>query len=237
MAANPGPTIRRIPVMKNVVSAFLGLGVLLASSASASEFDAAFDIIRKGDRIGYHAVDIEEMADGAIRVETRIAMQVKLGPIPVFNYEHLATEIWRDGKLQSVESTTDNNGKDESLRALREGDTLNIDGTRYKGPAPGDAVPSSYWNKAIIKATTLLDTQNGRLIDVTIANLGETPSPTGDLAEQHRLTGSVDLNLWYEGPRWVGADFVVRGQQLTYRLVDAAQRERLFAKLNFNAGR
>jgi len=218
---------------------FSSLAALLLSSvpAGAADLDAAFDIFRKGDRIGYHAVKVEETDDGAVRVATRIEMQVKFGPIPVFRYEHVSNETWRDGRLESLSSTTDNNGKPESLNVRREGDVLLIDGTRFKGTGPGDAIPSSYWNKAIVSTSTLLDTQNGRLIEVTIANLGETPSPSGAPAEQHRLTGSVDLNLWYDGPRWVGADFVVRGQALSYRLIDNAARERLFARLDFTAGR
>ncbi len=217
---------------------FLLAALALAPSiAAAASLDAAFDIIRKGDRIGFHAVKVEDTGDGGVRVDTRIEMQVKFGPIPVFRYEHVSTETWRDGVLQSVESRTDNNGKAESLTARREGDVLLIDGTRYKGEGPGDAIPSSYWNKAIVSTKTLLDTQNGRLIDVQIENLGETPSPTGAPAEQHKLTGTVDLNLWYQGERWVGADFVVRGQPLTYRLVDTARQAQLFDKLNLSAGR
>lgn len=222
--------------MKKIIAA-LTLLSLSPSAAAAAELDAAFDIIRKGDRIGFHAVKVEETGDGGFRVETRIEMQVKFGPIPVFRYEHVSTELWRDGKVVSVESTTDNNGKAESLKAERMGDLLAVDGTQYKGEAPGDAIPSSYWNKAIVSTKTLLDTQNGRLIDVKVANLGETTSPTGAPAEQHRVSGSVDLNLWYSGERWVGADFVVRGQSLTYRLVDEAARERLFARLDFTTGR
>lgn len=215
------------------------LAAILMSSAmaGAAELDAAFDIIRKGDRIGYHAVKVEETGDGTVRVATRIEMQVKFGPIPVFRYEHVANETWRNGRLESLSSTTDNNGKPESLSVRREGEALLIDGTRFQGTGPGDAIPSSYWNRAIVSTSTLLDTQNGRLIEVTTANLGQTTSPAGAPAEQHRLTGSVDLNLWYDGPRWVGADFVVRGQALSYRLVDSAARERLFARLDFTTGR
>jgi hypothetical protein len=223
--------------MKKSISSLAFLAVGAMSAAQAAELDTAFDIIRKGDRIGFHAVDVETTPDGGVKVETRIEMQVKFGPIRVFNYDHIATEIWRGGKLQSIESRTDNNGKEEALSVAREGDVLVVDGTRFKGDAPGDAIPSSYWNKAIVSTKTLIDTQNGRLIDVTTVNLGATATPTGATAEQHRLTGSVDLNLWYDGPRWVGADFVVRGQALTYRLINDAQRERLFAQLNLSAGR
>ncbi len=223
--------------MNRLIPILASLGAFGFSTAGASELGAAFDIIRKGDRIGFHAVNVEETAAGETRVETRIEMQVRLGPIPVFRYEHLSTETWRGGLLQTVESRTDNNGKNETLSVRREGDGLLVNGTRYQGTGPGDAIPSSYWNKAIISARTLLDTQNGRLIDVEIENLGETPSPSGMKAEQHRLTGTVDLNLWYDGSRWVGADFIVRGQALTYRLVEGERQAQLFDKLKMTAGR
>lgn len=223
--------------MKSLLTAIAACLVLSPAAAFAAELDAAFDILRKGERIGFHAVSVEEMAGGGARVETRIDMKVKVGPIPVFRYEHVSTEIWKDGLLQSVESRTDNNGKDETLRVRRDGDALVVDGTKYRGPGPGDVIPSSYWNKVILGATTLLDTQNGRLIDVKVESLGQTPSPSGDSAEQHRISGSVDLNLWYDGPRWVGADFFVRGQALTYRPVNDDARAQLFARLNFDAGR
>lgn len=235
-ADNPAPPGSRMLSMRKIIPALAAL-VLAPSVAAAAGLDAAFDIIRKGDRIGFHAVDVEETGDGGYRVETRIEMQVKFGPIPVFRYQHVSTETWRDGVLQTVESRTDNNGKAETLTARREGDGLAIDGTRFKGEGPGDAIPSSYWNKAIVSTRTLLDTQNGRLIDVRIENLGQTPTPTGAAAEQHKLTGTVDLNLWYAGERWVGADFVVRGQQLTYRLIDDQRQAQLFDKLNLASGR
>jgi hypothetical protein len=221
----------------NKTIAFLAALSSTLAGASASELDAAFDIIRKGDRIGFHAVNVEQMVDGGTRVDTRIEMQVKFGPIPVFRYKHVSTETWRAGLLQTIESQTDNNGKEETLKVRREGDGLVVDGTRYQGPGPGDAIPSSYWNKAIVSTRTLLDTQNGRLIDVKIENLGQTPSPAGVNAEQHKLTGTVDLNLWYQGERWVGADFVVRGQALTYRLIDSQMQAQLFDKLNMTGGR
>ncbi len=222
--------------MRKLLAALAALA-LIPTAATAAGLDAAFDIIRKGDRIGFHAVKVEDTGDGGISVETRIEMQVKFGPIPVFRYEHVSTELWRDGQVVSVESTTNNNGKAESLKVRRTGEVLSIDGTQYKGEGPIDAIPSSYWNKAIVSTNTLLDTQNGRLIDVKIENLGEAVTPTGAKAEQHKLTGTVDLNLWYQGERWAGADFIVRGQALTYRLIESERQAQLFDKLKLSAGR
>jgi hypothetical protein len=203
------------------------------AAASASPLDAAFDILRKGDPIGFHAVDIEETPEGTI-VDTRIRMRVRFGPVTLFHYDHEAREIWRDGALRMLTSRTNNNGRRMTLDVVREGDALIVDGQDYQGEAPPGAIPSSYWNKAIVDADYLLNTQTGALIPITRTELGETAAPSGAPAEQYRLTGTVALDLWYDDARWVGADFVVRGEALTYRLADDAERQRLFAKLDLD---
>ncbi len=221
-------------IMKNaLLLAALLVAAAAPSGASASPLDAAFDIFRKGQPIGYHAVDVEETPDGTI-VDTRIRMQVKFGPVTLFHYDHEAREVWRDGTLQSLTSRTDNNGRRMALDVVREGAALIVEGQDYQGEAPPGAIPSSYWNKAIVDAEYLLNTQTGALIPITKTALGMTAAPGGAIAEHYRLTGTVALDLWYDEARWVGADFIVRGEALTYRPVDDADRQRLFAKLDFD---
>lgn len=205
--------------------------LILGAEAGASSPDAAFEILRKGDPIGYHAVNVEETAEGT-KVETRIRMRVHLGPITLFRYDHHSREFWRDGALLTLESATQNNGRQLRLNVNREGDALIVDGADYRGEAPPDTIPSSYWNKDITTTSLLLNTQTGGLMRVKTEALGRTPAPNGALADHHRLIGSVALNLWYEGRRWVGADFVIRGEVLSYRLLDDASREMLFSKIN-----
>ncbi len=203
-----------------------GLLSLNPRAAEAASLDAAFDILRKGDPIGFHAVDVEETPDGT-RVETRIRMQVKFGPVTLFRYKHDAREFWRDGALQSLTSRTDNNGRKMELEVNREGDVLVVEGQDYQGEAPADAIPSSYWNKAIVDTRFLLNTQTGALIPVTKEALGSTAAPNGAEADHYRLKGSVALDLWYNGRRWVGADFVVRGERLLYRLAEEAEQAQM----------
>jgi hypothetical protein len=203
----------------DLVALSLAGGLVFCGAAEASGLDSTFEIVRKGEPIGFHAVTVEETPDG-VKVETTIKMRVKFGPIVLFRYDHQSTEVWKDGGLQSLESVTNNNGDDKSLTVRREGDQLLIDGAAFKGAAAADAIPSSYWNKEIVKAGSLLNTQTGEVIDVSIESLGEAPAPNGAQAEHYRLTGTVALDLWYEGPRWVGSDFVVRGEALSYRLIE-----------------
>jgi hypothetical protein len=195
-------------------AALTAIAALIAAPAGASEY--AFQILRKGEPIGIHRVTVEE-AGAETRVETRVEMLVKVGPLPLYRYDHEAREIWRDGAIHAIDSRTNDNGDKSALAARRNGDKLSIDGTAFKGEAPLGVAPSSYWNRNLIGAPILLNTQNGELIAVKTDSLGVTQTPDGSSAEQFRVTGSVALNLWYDGARWVGSNFNIDGEELTYR--------------------
>ena len=197
-------------------------GVLLIGftmPAAARDLDAKFLIERKGKVIGYHAVEITPTGAGA-RVDTRIEMRVGLGPITLFRYDHQATEIWRGEDLISLVSETDNNGDQTYVDAKRYGDRLMIRGSGYEGPAPAGAMPSSYWDKDLVRADAMINTQTGEILEIETSLVGETVAPNDRRAEQYRLVGTLALNLWYDGERWVGSNFTVDGEELTYILVD-----------------
>ncbi|MHA7872809.1 MAG: DUF6134 family protein [Hyphococcus sp.] len=188
--------------------------------ASARDLDAKFLIKREGKVIGFHQVDVREEG-GDFIVDTFIEMRVKFGPIPVFRYDHEAREIWRDGTVVSIDSETNYNG-DETFVSARRDETgaLYIDGSDYQGPAPSNAMPSSYWDKGLVEAEALINTQTGEIIDIDVEPLGETLAPHNASAEQYRVVGSIALDIWYDGPRWVGSQFTIDGEELVYELVE-----------------
>lgn len=187
--------------------------------AAARDFDAKFLIERKGKVIGYHSVDVIPTGTG-LRVDTRIEMEVGLGPITFFEYDHSATEIWNGETLISLVSDTNNNGEREFVDAKRYGNELMITGSEYEGPAPVGAMPSSYWDKDLVKASNMINTQTGEIINVETTRIGETKAPNNQMAEHYKLVGTIALNLWYDGEKWVGSNFTVDGEELTYVLVD-----------------
>ncbi len=189
------------------------------TAAYAEPPDAVFEILRKGERIGFHVVESEETADGLI-VSTHVRMRVKFGPIPVYGYAHQAVELWRGGALQGLQSRTEDNGTSMSLSLRSEIGRLIIDGTAWRGAAPQGAAPSSYWNRAVIGAATHINSQNGELIDVETTYAGRSVAPNGEPADRYRIRGTVVADFWYEGERWVGSSFTIDGEELVYRLVD-----------------
>ncbi len=196
------------------------LGVTLP--AVAADLDAKFLIERKGKVIGYHAVDVTPTEAG-MRVGTQIEMRVGIGPVTLFRYAHEATEIWRDDTLISLISETDNNGDKAFVDAKRYGEQLMINGSGYEGPAPAGAMPSSYWDKDLVHANAMINTQTGEIVEIDTSRIGETRAPHDRLAEHYQLVGSLILNLWYDGERWVGSNFTIDGEELTYVLVDEPQ--------------
>lgn len=191
------------------------LALLAIAPARAAEGGAAFSILRKGEPIGRHVVEISRDGDKTV-VDTRIRMRVKFGPLVLYRYDHEAREVWGSDGLETLESRTDDNGADAALKVSRVGGRLYVDGSGYEGYAPAGAAPSSYWTKAVVDAPILLNTQNGELIDVTSERVGVTASPGGAPAEEFRIVGTLALSLWYDGEDWVGSDFTIDGERLVY---------------------
>lgn len=203
--------------MRTGIAAVVSLAVAATPSA-ASNLDADFLIKRKDKVIGYHSVDVTETAQG-IEVETRVEMKVKFGPISLFHFTHASTELWRGGELVALESTTDENGKYDTVRIWRENGATMVDGTEFQGAAPVGSAPTSYWTKSIIDAPALISTQTGEIIDIEVTSFGRTTAEGRIHAEHYQLVGTLALNLWYDGEQWVGKNITIDGEELTYELV------------------
>lgn len=199
----------------------------IVSAGAAHALETQFLIKRKDKVIGYHRV-VAATADDGVAVSTEIAMSVKLGPIPLFRYSHANDERWRDGALLHAASRTDNNGDKSFFRAARVGDALHVKSSAFVGAARQGLVPSSWWNKAVLDADQLISTQTGEIIDITVEHLGRSAAPSGLMAEHYRIVGSVELDIWYDGHRWVGSRFVIDGETLEYELVNSPAQ---FARL------
>ncbi len=217
--------------MRTTLALFLVV-FLSVMPASARDHDANFLIKRAGKVIGFHHVDISNTADGIV-VETTIRMRVKFGPVPLFRYDHKAVEKWRAGSLYSLSSETNNNGDDDYVRLTRIANGYKIEGSGFSGVAPVSAMPSSYWNKSLVETNRLINTQTGEIIDVTVAELGRTMAPHQRDAEQYRIVGTIALYLWYDGPKWVGSQFTIDGEELIYELAPSSQD---YAVLGDNRG-
>lgn len=201
-----------------VLTATSGFGAALATEVETRDFE----VFRNGERIGHHRVEIARDGERSV-VNVDINLRVTFGPLTLYRYVHQSREEWRGNRLVSLVSSTDNDGDAETLRAVAEGDGLKVNGTRFTGMLPADTMPTSYWRGDFVRRHTIMDSQNGRVLDLRVQPESfETASAARDEipARRFHLTGDIDLTLWYDREgHWVKSAFRAKdGSQVEYRL-------------------
>jgi len=173
--------------------------------------DIRFEVFRNNARMGEHAVAFSRTDAGDLRVDVDIDLAVRLGPIPVFRYQHDATEYWREGQLIAIQAATFSEGEWSRWQAS----LADSDGTGlFTLP------PSSHWTRYDTGVAAILNTETGEAMPVEIVSLGMEDFPTTSgtvVAERIRMTGTLTVDLWYDvNGNWVGCEFEARGQRIRY---------------------
>jgi len=173
-----------------------------------------YRIVHEGDDVGWLEMSVQ--ANGA---ETAIYTVIDIGiilvyVIPVLDYRHESTEIWRDGGFERFDGVTVDNGRehvitvlpeDNGLRLLKAGDP----------PALHDAVLLSWtvWCEAALKAERLLNPLKGRTKKLSARLAGdETTTLEGALISGRRYDveyRSQDGSDVRSGALWYGKDGIV----------------------------
>lgn len=203
----------------------LAAAPLLAARAPAG--DIAFSVYRDGAPLGRHELRFRREGPD-LHVEIEIELEVKLAFLTLFRYSHRNHEVWRDGRLVSLETRTDDDGTPYRVsgRATERG--FEVEGSNGRLVLPASIVPTSYWNPATLDQSVLLDTQKGGLRQVAVRALGLetlTAGGRGVPARRYRMTGDLELDLWYspEG-EWLRIAFEAKGSEVDYARRDVPQR-------------
>jgi len=199
----------------------------LASAAMPAVLDFA---VKRGDStIGRHVVTLRR-DEAELHVDIEIDLAVSLGFVTLYRYLHQSREVWREGRLVSLESRTDDDGARHRVSARAAAGGLWVETAEGRFLAPADILPTSYWNPATVRQTRLLDSQHGRLVDVRIDPAGEQAVEIGGRplpARRYVMNGDLRMSLWY-GPagEWVKIAFETRGATVEYVLEGAGPGHR-----------
>lgn len=181
----------------------------------------AFRLVRHGTAIGSHTLDFSVEGD---TLTVRIAADVlfTFGPIPLVRYSHRNTEIWRGGRLASLDAQTNKNGNMLHMSAHRTAAGLQVEGSGTAPYiAPEDALPTTYWNSRMLDGP-MIGVQDGMLVRPKVTEKPVEPVRLASGAEKearcYSLTGDLDLDLWYAAGRdWMSMRFsVADGSVITY---------------------
>ncbi|MCG8443908.1 MAG: DUF6134 family protein [Caulobacterales bacterium] len=205
-----------------------GSPVLLPAFAAAEEAlapyggagEIGFDVRRGRSSIGSHVLQFAREGD-LLRVAIAIELRVRLGFVTLFRYSHRNDETWRGDRLVAMDTRTDDNGDLFEVTARAEGDQLIADGVDGRIALPGDVLPTSYWRAETPERAILLDTQRGRVREVSSALVGSDRVAWrgGEVgARRYAMRGDLNLDLWYtDENEWARIAFEARGATIAYR--------------------
>jgi hypothetical protein len=200
--------------------AALPFGVARASLPIPAGDRLAFQILRKGDKIGEHIETFDRSGD-ALTVTVAVDILVGLGPIALFRYKNRATVHWQGEQVVSVVAETDDDGTPEHMSAHREKGGLVVEGTKApRYTAPPHSLPGTHWNRAMLDAP-FINTEDGRLMHPTVTLVGtEAVEVTGRVvqAQHFSLRGDANLDTYYDlTPSWLGLRFNAKdGSEIRY---------------------
>ena len=119
-------------------------------------------------------------------------------------------------KIVSVTTDVNDDGEKAFARIARAGEFLEIDGSAYSGPAPLEAVTTSYYTRAFIERRPWVSTQSGKPLEVAI-DAGGGPTP------RYAVRGDLETALIYDAAgEWIGCEFDASGEPGSYELLDAS---------------
>ncbi|WP_119168085.1 DUF6134 family protein [Algihabitans albus] len=207
------------PVRALIVGSLAAALCLPAVASIPEDGGLDFQVLRGDSPLGEHRLSFIER-DGALEVLVTIDLEVTVGPFTFFRYSHENREIWRDGQLVSLVAQTDDDGAEYFVRAEQTPDGIRVetkDGTQI---VPAYLLSTSYWNYEIVEAERLIDTQKGKIREVSTDLVGQMDVwVAGEVipARHYRMTGDLEIDLWYDDhDEWVKTAFEVNGEQIEY---------------------
>lgn len=210
--------------MRRLVASACASIAVVAHAAEPATRTYAFLASLDGKPIGEHRFTVT--GDGADRrVTSEAHFKVTLLGFTAYRYDHRAQEQWTGDCLDSLQSSTDDDGKATSVRMARSGDVDEITTGATHASVAGCLMTYAYWNPALRLQTRLLNPQTGRVDAVRVERIGEgrvwVHGVDVDAVDWRITGGESPVDLWVSAQgEWVGLDATVAHgrHRLSYRL-------------------
>lgn len=203
----------------------LGLAALALASgcAQAASQQWNFAVFLDGKPIGHHDFTLtRENATGELKDDAHF--DARFYAIFSYHYAHDALEHWDGNCLTGLTARTDDDGKQSSVNAQRDGNTLTVSGPHGQQHYPGCVMTFAYWNSEMLKQSHLLNPQTGEVEAVRIEPLGKVRIEVHGTpvdANHYRISGPKHpIDLWYsDAGEWLALSSPLDGdRQLEYQL-------------------
>jgi hypothetical protein len=212
---------RHVPAAFVTGILFCFAAALPVSANLATEQEWRFRVYLDDKPIGYHNFTLAQ-AGAHEQLTTQAQFDVSFLKIPLFKYRHDNVERWNKSCLESITSTTDENGKLFQVNGTTTDKGFQLSTISGDITLPGCISTFAYWDESFLQHERLLNSQTGEYLDVDVENLGEQSIITGDTpvpATHYRLTGEgLAIELWYSrNGQWLALQSTtLKGRLLRY---------------------
>lgn len=212
--------------MQNRLKTLLG-GTAIAlltlwAPARANEL-LRFQVYLNDRPIGEHSFRIDNAGE-TTRVLSRAAFDVDFLFINAYRYRHSSNEVFRNGCLEEIDATTDDNGKRFQVVGSAVAGALRIAGENGVEQAPGCVKTFAYWDQSFLDQRRLLNPQTGDLEAVRVQPKGgsriEFENGRTVSADRYALsTDDLTIDVWYNDDLgWVGLESDAgKGRRIIYK--------------------
>ena len=179
--------------------------------------------MRNGAPIGVHNVSFRQDGERLV-VTTRIDIAVKVLLFTAYYLKHEAEEVWQDGRLVAVKSTTDDNGTRMQVSGAAVEGGFRIVGEEGPFLAPAHLLTSNMlWDTRMLSTDRLIDVQHGGVIGLAVKALGpalaDTPQGQVRTTRHHLITPHYTGTLFHDSAgRWVKGLIEAKGEIIEYAL-------------------
>ena len=192
-----------------------------STSSGATEKSWKFRVWLDDTPIGYHQVSVNN-ENNIKTVYTQANFDVRFLFVPVYSYSHETRELWENGCLVNIKSTTDDNGDGYFISSMQQEEELALQTQDGMSSLSGCVRTFAYWDIELLQSERLLNTQTGKYESVTVTDMG-----TGYLnldeeqieARRFKLVAAdLTIDLWYTSDmRWLALESVTEsGAVLRY---------------------
>lgn len=199
---------------------FCALLIPVTASASAGQ-EWNFRVYLDDKPIGYHHFRLTQAGEQQL-LTTEAQFDVKFLKITVFKYRHENAELWDNQCLNSITSTTDENGKLFRVEGAATEMGFQLSTAAGEASLPPCISTFAYWDESFLQHDRLLNSQTGEYLEVNVDNLGEKSIRLRDSsvsASHYKLTGDeLDIELWYDrNGQWLALQSTTgKGRLLRY---------------------
>jgi hypothetical protein len=177
----------------HIVCALLALG--LAPCARAAETEVRqFNVSVDGKPSGQYTMTFTRESDGSLTVGCEAHVKVKVLGVTAYHYDYAGTEVWKDGRVLSLKSNCDDDGKRFAVVATAGDKGLSVKVNGREKLVRGDAYLTTACCLPDAKRRDgdlpLMEADNGQEIDGKIQPL--------DSGGHFRLKSLVPHDVWYD---------------------------------------